>query len=375
MFSPKLFHEKLVECGVNFYTGVPDSLLKNFCYYVDDNVSNQQHIIAANEGGALALAIGHHLATGQVPLVYLQNSGFGNLVNPLLSLADNEVYSIPGVLLIGWRGEPGVSDEPQHVKQGRVSLELLDTMEIPYRILGHDMTEDEILNTISNCVESAKSESSIYALVVKKGFFEKYLPEKSYESVFELTREKAIQLVVDHYKEGLIVSTTGLASRELYEYRSKTSKDHSRDFLVVGGMGHANQIATGLALYQPNRRVICLDGDGAIIMQMGSMPIIGSIKPKNLLHILLNNGAHDSVGGQETAGLHIELSAIARNSGYPHVFSCTTEEDVLSTLPKIDKLEGPIFFEIKVKKGFRSEIGRPETTPLENKINFISQLM
>ena len=374
MFSPKLFYDKLVKCGVTFYTGVPDSLLKNFCYYVDDNVSGENHIIAANEGGALALAMGYHLATEQVPLVYLQNSGLGNLVNPLLSLTDREVYSTPGILLIGWRGEPGVSDEPQHKKQGRVTLELLNTMEVPYSILGNDMSENEVLSVVSSCVESARSESRVRALVVKKDFFGTYTPEKRYESEYGLTREKAIQLVASHCGDDLIVATTGLASRELYEYRSKTCKDHSRDFLVVGGMGHANQIALGLALNQPGRRIICLDGDGAIIMQMGAIPLIGTIKPQNLIHIVLNNGAHDSVGGQKTAALDIELSAIAKSSAYPHVFSSETEEDVLETLLKIDRLKGPIFFEIRVKKGFRSEIGRPKTTPLENKINFISQL-
>ena len=374
MLSPKLLHEKLAKCGVTFFTGIPDSLLKNFCYYVDDNVSSRHHIIAANEGGALALAMGYHLATGQVPLVYLQNSGFGNLVNPLLSLTDPEVYSTPGVLLIGWRGEPGVSDEPQHKKQGRVTLELLDTVEVPYHILGNDMSEKEIMDSVSDCVDSARSENRIHALVVKKGFFEKYVPKKNYDSEYGLTREKAIQLVADHCIDELIVSTTGLTSRELYEYRSHTSKDHSRDFLVVGGMGHANQIAMGLALNLPNRRIICLDGDGAIIMQMGSIPIIGISRPKNLVHIVLNNGAHDSVGGQDTVGLDIKLTEIAKSSYYPHTFSSKTEEDVLETLLTIDSLEGPIFFEIRVKKGFRSDIGRPKTTPLENKINFISDL-
>ncbi len=374
MFSPQLFHDKLVKCGVTFYSGVPDSLLKNFCYYVDDNVSSENHIIAANEGGALALAMGYHLGTGQVPLVYLQNSGLGNLVNPLLSLTDTEVYATPAILLIGWRGEPGVSDEPQHKKQGRVTLELLSTMEVPYTILSNDMSKTEVLDAVSHCAASARSESRVHALVVKKDFFEKYAPKQSYESEYELTREKAIQLVASHWNDELIVATTGLTSRELYEYRSNTCKDHSHDFLVVGGMGHANQIALGLALNQPSRRVICLDGDGAIIMQMGAIPLIGTIKPQNLIHIVLNNGAHDSVGGQDTAGLDIELSAIAKSSGYPYVFSCETEEAILETLIRIESLKGPIFFEIRVKKGFRSDIGRPKTTPLENKTNFTSKL-
>ncbi len=374
MISPKEFHKKIKKLGVSFFTGIPDSLLKNYCYYIDDYEKNEDHIIAANEGGALAIAIGYNLATGKIPLIYLQNSGFGNLVNPLLSLTDKDVYSIPGILLIGWRGEPDIPDEPQHKKQGKITLDLLDTMDIPYYLLDKMLDDTEIENILNQCIKDVKSKSRINALVVKKGFFDNYKPVNKDQSKFKLTRERAIELVVSQIKDGLIIATTGLASRELYDYRNRTNGDHSQDFLVVGGMGHANQIAMGIALQSKKKRIICLDGDGAVIMHMGSLPIIGSNIPNNMIHILLNNGAHDSVGGQNTVGFEIDLSEIAKISGYKEVFSFDTEAEILSAINEISKMDGPIFVEIKVKKGFRDEIGRPKTTPIENKNRFVSRL-
>ena len=374
MISPKEFHKKIKKLGVSFFTGIPDSLLKNYCYYIDDYEKNEDHIIAANEGGALAIAMGYNLATGKIPLIYLQNSGFGNLVNPLLSLTDKDVYSIPGILLIGWRGEPDIPDEPQHKKQGKITLDLLDTMDIPYYLLDKMLDDTEIENILNQCIKDVKSKSRINALVVKKGFFDNYKPVNKDQSKFKLTRERAIELVVSQIKDGLIIATTGLASRELYDYRNRTNGDHSQDFLVVGGMGHANQIAMGIALQSKKKRIICLDGDGAVIMHMGSLPIIGSNIPNNMIHILLNNGAHDSVGGQNTVGFEIDLSEIAKISGYKEVFSFDTEAEILSAINEISKMDGPIFVEIKVKKGFRDEIGRPKTTPIENKNRFVSRL-
>src|SRR5690554_2042572 len=135
MIATDQFYQNLISNGVEFFTGIPDSLLKDICAYITDNTSKKRHVIAANEGGAIALATGYHLATGKTPLVYMQNSGLGNAVNPLLSLADSEVYSIPMLLMIGWRGEPGVKDEPQHIKQGEVMTAMLDSMEIPWFVL------------------------------------------------------------------------------------------------------------------------------------------------------------------------------------------------------------------------------------------------
>jgi len=375
LLSPEKFFNTLSECDINFFSGVPDSLLKDFCYFVDDQLDSQNHIIAANEGSALALGIGYHLATGKIPLIYLQNSGLGNLVNPLISLNAKEVYSIPGILLIGWRGEPDVNDEPQHKKQGLITLDLLSVLDIPYKILDPKSEEKKSIEDIHQCIKQSKNESRVCALVVKKGFFQKYSQKKDSNAAFPLTRELAIETILDNSKEDdLFVSTTGLPSRELYELRDRKNQSHSRDFLVVGGMGHANQIALGISLSLPKRRIFCLDGDGAIIMHMGSITSIGTSGQENLVHIVLNNGAHDSVGGQQTVGMDINFAEIAKNSGYKGVISISTIEEIKDVVTNIENLKKPLFIEIKVKKGWRTDIGRPTTTPEQNKKNFMLNL-
>tara|TARA_B100000579_G_C22838962_1_gene860377 strand:- start:78 stop:1229 length:1152 start_codon:yes stop_codon:yes gene_type:complete len=373
-FSPMEFFKILEKCGITFFSGIPDSLLKDFCFYVDDHVPEKDHIIAANEGSAMALAVGYHLATGSIPLIYLQNSGLGNLVNPLLSLADPEVYSIPGILLIGWRGEPGIEDEPQHKKQGRITIELLETMEIPYEILSSDSSHDQVTESVFNLIQTSKENNQVAALVVKKDFFREYQTKAKQSNGYNLSRERAIHVIADNLSiDDLIISTTGLPSRELFDYRKKKSNRHNRDFLVVGGMGHANQIALGIALKEPNTRVICLDGDGAIIMHMGALATIGSSKAENLIHIVLNNGAHDSVGGQKTVALDIDLSSIAKNCGYRESITITNEEEIKETLNGIKLKQGPTFIEIRINKGWRKDIGRPDKTPIENKLHFMSR--
>tara|TARA_S200000501_G_scaffold377156_1_gene434491 strand:+ start:1312 stop:2469 length:1158 start_codon:yes stop_codon:yes gene_type:complete len=373
--SPKFFFDAITKGGINFFTGVPDSLLKSFCFYLDDNLDKNNHIISANEGSALALGIGSYLATKKLPLVYLQNSGFGNLVNPLLSMADKKIYSIPGILMLGWRGEPGVKDEPQHIKQGQITLELLEIMNIPYRVFSPDMSQKEILKELNFILKNAKKEMQFQALVIKKDFFEEYISLNSEKKIYDLNRKEAIKLIINSsYEDDLIVATTGITSRELYEYREKNKQTHSNDFLVVGGMGHVNQIALGIAIKTPNRRIICLDGDGSIIMHMGSLTTIAAMKQKNFLHIVLNNGAHDSVGGQDTTAKNLNLSDFAEASGYKNFFSVSKEKDIKKTLRNIAKFNGPNFLEIKINKGWNKSLGRPLTSPEENKSNFMLNL-
>ena len=328
------FAESLMCGGVDFFTGVPDSLLKSFCAYVTDNCAGN-HVIAANEGGAVALAAGHYLATGHPALVYMQNSGQGNAVNPLASLADPDVYSIPMVLLVGWRGEPGVKDEPQHVKQGKVTLSLFETLGIPTVILPFD--EAEALDVVRAQVARAKAESRPVALVVHKGLFADYVLQKKEDDISDLKREAAIEGILRALpKDAVVVSTTGMISREVYETRERLGQDHSRDFLTVGSMGHAIMIALGIAKAQPQRKVICLDGDGASIMHLGNMAITGQSNCGNLTHIVLNNSAHDSVGGQPTVGGAIDFEEIARLLGYnvlqspqnQYVGDCVSSEQV-----------------------------------------------
>lgn len=366
MVETKVFYDLLIENNIDFFTGVPDSLLKSFCAYITDNAPENNHIIAANEGCAVGLAAGYHIATGKVPLVYMQNSGEGNVVNPLLSLTDPEVYRIPLVLVIGWRGEPGVKDEPQHKKQGRVTCSLLDAMEIPYVIMSTD--ENELKKQMQTCRESIYEQKAPFVFVVRKDTFAAYTLKNNKVVNAPMNREEAIECVMLNADENAVfVSTTGMASRELYELREKHGMKHNRDFLTVGSMGQASQIAAAIAMNQPNRTVYCIDGDGAAIMQMGGLTTVGTCAPANFRHILINNGAHDSVGGQPTVGLEIDLPKIAEAVGYKNVYSVSTKDELVKTLNEMKNLTGTTMLEIKTCKGARKDLGRPKTTPLENK--------
>ena len=393
--------ESLVRClrevGVEFFVGVPDSLLKSFCAYVTDNCG-ENHMIAANEGGAVGLAAGHYLATGKPALVYMQNSGQGNAVNPLASLADPDVYSIPMVLLVGWRGEPGVKDEPQHVKQGKVTLSLFETLGIPTEVLPDD--ESEALELTRKMVERAKSEKRPVALVVRKGLFAEYKLQNKVADIAELKREDAIQGILSALPDdAVVVSTTGMISREVYETRERLGQDHARDFLTVGSMGHAVMIALGIAKAQPTRKVICIDGDGASIMHLGNMAICGQSGCSNLTHIVLNNAAHDSVGGQPTVGGQIDFEKIAEELGYNVLQSpqdqyvgarqlgveeiadgmkwlISMEEQINQHEPdSLDELpKKPNFILFRVAKGARKDLGRPKEPPKVNKDLFMKTL-
>ena len=372
MIQPKAFIDTLAQGGVDFFAGVPDSLLKNLCAYITDNVSREKNIIAANEGNAVGLAAGYHLATGKIGCVYMQNSGEGNIVNPLLSLVDEDVYRIPMLLVIGWRGEPGVHDEPQHVKQGKVTLSLLETMGVPYAVLD-DNWEQQVTQALTQIRET----NGIYALIVRKGTFEDYVLQNQTISSLPLSREEAIKIVVDKLREDdIVVSTTGMISRELFEYREAKQQGHGADFLTVGSMGHASQIALGIALQKPERRVFVFDGDGALLMHMGGMAIIGDYCPKNLVHVVFNNGAHDSVGGQPTVGLKIDIEAIAKAVGYADVISVDSQMSLMFAMNRVNcaVIEGTSLINVNVRKGNRKDLGRPTTTPIQNKEAFMQNL-
>ena len=366
MIRPQFFIDTLGVHGIDFFAGVPDSLLKSICAYISDHIDGKHNIITANEGGAVGLAAGYYLATGKIGCVYMQNSGEGNIINPLASLTDKDVYNIPVLLLIGWRGRPGVHDEPQHVKQGKVTLDLLDTMGIAHAVLSKD--EDLAGEQIAQAVAHMRATNEVYALVVEKDTFDTYTLQHSRPSKLTLSREEAIQTVAAALDEkDVIVSTTGMISRELFEYRTARGESHERDFLTVGSMGHASQIALGIALEKPDRHVWCFDGDGAVIMHMGSMAIVAEKAPANYIHVVFNNGAHDSVGGQPTVGLDIDLCAIAKAVGYKAAFSTDSQEGLADILNEVKKLEGPVLIQVCVKKGNRKDLGRPTTTPIQNK--------
>lgn len=372
MLAPTDYLRVLSDSGVTFFTGVPDSLLKEFCACVTATIKPQQHVIAANEGASVGLAIGHHIGTGSLPLVYLQNSGLGNTVNPLLSLASTEVYGIPMLLMLGWRGEPGKKDEPQHVHQGRVMVQMLEDMDVPVVVLSDEIAAAKLQTQAA--VKKAKEIMGPVAIIIRKNTFDKYASPKL-EADLPMGREEAIVAAAETLEDdAAVICTTGMPSRELFEYRAGSEAGHHRDFLTVGGMGHASQIALGLAMAQPERPVYCFDGDGAALMHMGSMAITGQSAARNLIHLVFNNGVHGSVGGQPTVGLDIDMPQIATACGYAMSQRATTIDDLKSAIFAARTTDGVSFIEVQVSPGNRADIGRPTSTPSQNKTAMIKFL-
>lgn len=359
--------------GAEFYTGVPDSLLKNLCNYLlhtyPDDASH--HIIAANEGNAAAIAAGYHLATGKVPVVYMQNSGEGNIVNPVASLLHTDVYGIPMIFVVGWRGEPGVHDEPQHVFQGKITRSILDLLEIPSFVVGKDTTVEELAEA-RRTFEAELQQGHQVAFVIEKGALSSDLAV-DWKNDYAMTREQALEVILSHIGDTPIVSTTGKTSREIFELREKRGEGHGHDFLTVGSMGHASSIALGIAMQKPNKQVCCIDGDGAAIMHMGAMAIIDQAQPPNYLHILIDNEAHESVGGFPTAAKSIDLPNVAKACGYRDVQEVATEEQLAEVLKTMTAEKGPVMLVVRCAIGSRPDLGRPTTTPQENKNHFMKQ--
>lgn len=371
--KPKELFEILKENKITCFAGVPDSLLKDFCAYVTDHTDNKNHTITANEGNAIGLAAGHFLATGNPALVYMQNSGIGNCINPLLSLTDEEVYNIPLLMLIGWRGEPDKKDEPQHIKQGKVTDKLLDAMGISWDILqgNFEFAKPQIIKAIQYIKETNKP----FAFIVKKGLFEKYELQNKKQNSYELSREDAIETIIKHLDyTDVIVSTTGHISREVYEIREKLGQSHRQDFLTVGSMGHASSIALGIALQKPDRNIYCFDGDGAFLMHEGAVVVNASKNLDNFKHIIFNNEAHDSVGSQPTTANNANISKIALDSGYRKSYSVSSKADLEKVLPDFVNDKCTVLLEIKIKCGARADLGRPKEKPQENKRIFMANL-
>ena len=358
----------------DFFTGVPDSQLKALCDYLMGKygIDPKHHIIAANEGNAAAIAAGYHLATGKVPVVYLQNSGEGNLINPLASLLNERVYGIPEIFVIGWRGEPGVHDEPQHSFQGMVTLKLLEDMEVSFFVVDQHTTEEELKRAMED-FRPELSRGGCVAFVIRKGALS--LTEKrKYQNEYCLRREEAIGRILRASGEDPVICTTGKASRELFELRESFRQGHQRDFLTVGSMGHASSIALGVALHQPGKRIWCIDGDGAALMHLGAMPLIGSVKPENLIHVVINNGAHETVGGQPTAETMKNLAGIAEQCGYPLCLKAEDGEALDKALITAVNAGVLTLLEVRCALGAREDLGRPTTTTMENKRNFMTFL-
>ena len=360
--------------GADFYTGVPDSQLRALCDSLMNRwgIDPRHHLIAANEGNCAALAAGYHLASGKVPVVYMQNSGEGNIINPVASLLHEKVYGIPMVFVVGWRGEPGVHDEPQHIYQGEVTLRLLQDMEIPAFVVSQDTAEDEVRAVMDSFRRELEKGHQV-AFVIRKGALTCGV-QAVYHNPYVLTRENALRLIIAHSGDDPIVSTTGKASRELYELRTAAGQGHERDFITVGSMGHASSIALGIALHRPEKRVWCVDGDGAMLMHLGAMAVIGSQKPANLIHIVINNGAHETVGGMPTVVSGVDVVALAKACGYPEAVS-TADANALNNALETSAVRNVLtLIEVKCALGARADLGRPTTTPQENKAAFMRHL-
>ena len=367
--------EKLVEIiGSDFYTGVPDSQLKALCNYLMNTygIDPKHHVIAANEGNCTALAAGYHLATSKVPVVYMQNSGEGNIINPVASLLNDKVYAIPVVFIVGWRGEPGIHDEPQHIYQGEVTVKLLEDMDIKPFVIGKETTDEEVEAAMAD-FRNVLAEGKDVAFVIRKGALS-YDEKVVYKNDNAMVREDIIKHIVAVTGEDPIVSTTGKASRELFETRVANGQSHKYDFLTVGSMGHSSSIALGVAINKPDQKIWCVDGDGAVLMHMGSMALLGANKPANMVHVVINNGAHETVGGMPTVAGSIDLVGIAKACGYPYAVKVDTFEDLDKELKDAKERGELSFIEVSCSIGARDDLGRPTTTALENKENFMEYL-
>lgn len=367
--------EKFVEIiGADFYTGVPDSQLKPLCNYLMNTygIDSKHHMIAANEGNCVALAAGYHLATEKTPVVYMQNSGEGNIINPVASLLNDKVYAIPMIFVIGWRGEPGKHDEPQHIYQGEVTIKLLDVMGIESFVIDENTTEEDLKDAMLKFNELLNEGKNV-AFIVRKGALD-YYEKVEYKNNYSLIREDIIKHIIEVSGEDPIVSTTGKASRELFEARVSNNQEHKYDFLTVGSMGHSSSIALGVAINKPDRKIWCIDGDGALLMHMGAMAVLGTNKPKNVVHIVINNEAHETVGGMPTVAERIDIVSIAKACGYPNVVCVDNYDDLDRELAVAKEKNELSLIEVKCQIGARDDLGRPTTTALENKENFMDYL-
>ena len=368
--------EKLVEIiGADFYTGVPDSQLKALCNFLMNTygIDAKHHVIAANEGNATALAAGYYLATGKIPVVYMQNSGEGNVINPVASLLNDRVYAIPVVFVIGWRGEPGVHDEPQHIYQGEVTCKLLEDMGIDYLVIGKETTDEETGAAMERFRKKLENGKDV-AFVIRKGALT-YDGKTDYANAYSMKREEVIRHITDVSGTDPIVSTTGKASRELFEIREANNQEHGYDFFTVGSMGHSSSIALGIAVHSPEKKIWCIDGDGAVLMHMGAMAVIGANRPGNLVHIVINNEAHETVGGMPTVAAGTDLVAVAKACGYPNAVCVTDYEELDAELKDAKEKQELSFIEVLCAIGAREDLGRPTTTPIENKDGFMKYLL
>lgn len=365
------FTSALKSIGIDTLYGVPDSTLKQFCDYINtDGACEFTHYVPANEGAAIGLATGSYLATGKPACIYMQNSGIGNIVNPLTSIANEAVYGIPMLFLVGYRGEPGVHDEPQHIFMGEITEPIFDVLDVGHSVIDKNTTTEELGNILETAHEELKNNRQ-YAIIIKKDTFETR-KSKGYVNQYTMVREQAIKTIISQLDDdAVIVSTTGKISREVYEVSDAVKGSHEQAFLTVGGMGHASMIAYGYAMKRPDKTVVCIDGDGAVLMHMGSLAFAGTHTLDNLIHICLNNASHESVGGMPTGASGMEYADVAKACGYKNIYQAYNEEELSNVLKKVLKEKQNCFIEAFVSLGAREDLGRPKESAATNKINFM----
>ena len=366
--------QALEQRGIHTIIGVPDSTLKQFCDGLQNYKGNINHYVPVNEGAAVGLAVGSYLADGKPACVYMQNSGIGNAVNPIASLANRDVYGIPMLFLVGWRGEPGVKDEPQHVFQGKITCKLFEVLSIPYEVIDKDTTWEQMESILTEAFETL-SGGEQFAIIVRKGTFEKDVPY-TWENGNTLNREEALATILkEGGHEAILVSTTGKISREVYEQSDALYGTHENIFMTVGGMGHASMIALGIAKKRPKEKIMCIDGDGAALMHMGALAFISSQSPENFVHIIINNQSHESVGAMPTGCQKVNFSELAKNVGYSWTICVSTLEELTKVLHNIDEQKGPILVEVLVSLDSRADLGRPRESARENKEAFMEYIL
>jgi phosphonopyruvate decarboxylase len=374
MINAKEFYQEFKNNNLDFFTGVPDSLLGPLCSFLYNNCNEKEHLIAANEGTACANAIGYHMATNKIPVVYMQNSGLGNAYNPLVSLCNEKILSIPMLLLIGWRAEikpdnQQQQDEPQHQQQGLITTTTLESMEIEFDILDQNSNYQDIIKKTVNKINSSQAPK---ALLVRKNTFSPCSLERNQENI-DLSREQAIKIISKNLQDNIpIIATTGKSSRELFEVRENNKQDHQRDFLTVGGMGHASQIALGIAMFKPKNKVCCIDGDGAFLMHMGGAGKLAQCP--NFIHVLIVNQSHDSVGGLPTSQESINFKQLAQACGYKHIAELANAQKLEQTVQEYSKTTGSSIIIVQTNRKSRKDLGRPSISPINNKIQFMNFL-
>ena len=339
---------------INFFTGIPDSILIELSRFLQ-NKNKRKHIRATSEGSAISIGIGHYLSTKQVPCIYMQNSGLSNALNPLISITSKKVYNIPLVLIIGWRGSPRVKDEPQHNVKGKITESILKLLNIKYTIVrsGNDLSQ------FNKIVKNAKKNNNIAACLIEQGTIKKIKKTYNKKNFYKLNKELFLKTLLETLeKNSKVISSTGYNSRELMYLRNKYKLINTKDFYMVGGMGHTASVALGYSL-STKKKTICIDGDGSFLMHLGSIKTAGTFANNNFKYILLNNNSHDSVGGQNTYANNIDFEKLSKSLGFKKFYKIKNNKNLKQNIKRFLKGNNLNFLEVKITNSKIKNLPRP----------------